>query len=84
MIRWGLQMLRNRTAARYEVNKGPHGAPGPNTAATTCCARCAPSWAAAYASQRSQGTLQLFAPRRSSSMARVPTSRCSKRYGVRF
>ena len=57
LLRWGLAMLRNCTAARYELNKSPHGA-------TRRIQPRLPEGAArqtgiAY-DERTQGTLQLF------------------------
>ena len=56
-MRWALAMLRNCTAARYEINKRAWCA-WPSTAATAC-AHLRAATGIAY-DERMQGTLQLF------------------------
>ena len=81
MLRWGLAMLRNCTAAGYAVQQEPHGAarriqPRPR------CASSAPRPASPTTSA-AQGTLQLFRTQEQLDGA-AKDVRCSRALGVPY
>ena len=80
MIRWGMQMLRNCTAARYEVNKGRMVRLAEYSRDVLREMRA--ELGLAY-DERSQGTLQLFRTQKQLDGTGADIE-VLKRYGVRF
>ncbi len=80
MIRWGLQMLRNCTAARYEINKGRMVRLAEYSRDVLREMRA--ELGLAY-DERSQGTLQLFRTQKQLDGTGADIE-VLKRYGVRF
>ncbi len=80
MIRWGLAMLRNCTAARYEINKGRMVRLAEYS--RDCLRELRAATGIEY-DQRTQGTLQLFRTQKQLDGTGADIE-VLKRYGVRF